>query len=383
MSNPNGPETNGAAEIQLGQGEPAPAPDREPDRKGAFSAFQRGQLAMDRGSFDEASDCFQEAVEKDWTERVYAEWLVEANNRLGEGKRASGEGTLDPDTAPPPALAMPTTTLSPGPLPMPQPTVAPAPEVVDDPHTHPTAPPRPVPWSAPAKAKPKPPPEPTPEERARLAREAQRKKTAERYYKRGLAARRSEQWSEAVACFEGACRAMPMDDLYQQALADANQKLRASQPNVGPTYEPETTARGGKALKRAPTAEEPPKRAPSDDDGFSLWDAIKVQMAADPRLAAFGALVLVFGGVYFGWKMGDEPEPENTASLELVQELGIFTDVEKVDRGYRASIEEGLLDMTEEARVKRCRELASALPNGGPLYLTSTHDEHSMMCRGE
>lgn len=379
MSDPTGPETSGAAEIQLGQGVSAAAPDREPDRRGAFSAFQRGQLAMDRGSFDEASDCFQEAVEKDWTERMYAEWLVEANNRLGEGRRASGEGTLDPDTAPPPALAMPTTTLSPGPLPMPVPTVAPPQEEVADPPTAPTAPPRPVPWSAPSRPKA---PEPTPEELARKAKLAQRRKTAERYYKRGLAARRDEAWSEAVACFEGACRAVPTDDLYKQALQDANLKLRASQAKPAPSVEPEPTARGAKPLSRQPTADVPAD-AGGADDAFSLWDAIRAQMAADPRLAAFGALVLVFGGVYFGWKMGNEPEPEVSESLVLVQELGIFTTVEKVDRGYRATIEEGLLDMTEDARVQRCRELASALPNGGPLYLTSNHDEHSMMCRGE
>ena len=250
----------GAAAVQVKSEEEALEPQPEPDTQGAFKAFQVGQLAMDRGDFHEAARSFTEAVEKDWTVRMYAEWLEEAANRIIElegGAAVSTEDEADGGTPPPPA----------------------ADEV--------GAPPRPA---TPEKRTPNPAAsaafkatlaerhlklgleaqrvgnaaeatrnlesaarlapdderiaralknvkqhfgdvEDTEEESSvRAAADVMRKRNAERYYLRGLKARRMDMWDEAIACFEGAVRTDPKNPDYAQALKEAHEKRTASAP---------------------------------------------------------------------------------------------------------------------------------------------------------
>ncbi|MCP4806019.1 MAG: hypothetical protein GY913_34475 [Proteobacteria bacterium] len=88
-------------------------PDRgDPDPANAQKAFVLGQLAMDRGEWEEAEARFAEAAELDWTQAMFVEWQDEARSRLTERDPVEDvEDVEDPGTAPPPSLAMPTSSL--------------------------------------------------------------------------------------------------------------------------------------------------------------------------------------------------------------------------------------------------------------------------------
>lgn len=192
------------------------------------------------------------------------------------------------------------------------------------------------------------------ESSVRAAADVMRKRNAERYYLRGLKARRMDMWDEAIACFEGAVRTDPKNPDYAQALKEAHEKRTASAP------EPRK------------------KRGAAEVVGPSLKD----QLLANSRFAVGVAAILALGILVTAWR-ALTPDSTDT-ELALLQEFGIFESIEEVEGvGWRANVDEPLLELDTKERTRRCRELAAALPGGGSLFLTSTEDGTSVMCRAD
>jgi len=392
---------SGAAAVQIASTAEPRAPEPEPDAQAAFKAFQMGQLAMDRSDFQEALGCFTEAVEADWTQPMYAEWLEEASNRILELEGDDPvEAVEDEETAPPPMLEMPATTL--------------APPGGSKPPRPPAAPPPPRPSADPEARKAmlatlaerhlklglkaqqvgnadealrnlesaaRLAPDDERIARAlrnataqfskeevddglttgmRMAADDMRKRNAERYYLRGLKAQRMDMWDEAIACFEGAVRISPDNKDYVAALDEVKAKQEAQ-------------------LSKAPKG----KKKGADAPVPGILESLKDQLLADSRLVMMVVGLVLVGGLFSIWSL--IPDSEDTpAEIDLVMELGIFESLEEVEGvGWRASIDEPLLELDTKERNRRCRELAGVLPGGGSLFLTSVEDGSSVMCRAD
>ena len=169
---------------------------------------------------------------------------------------------------------------------------------------------------------------PVEDSKVRAAAEELRKRNAERYYHRGVNARRMEMWQEAVACFEGAVRIDATNAEYTEALADAQDHLKAVDTIKA---------------KRAETTET-----------TGILAGLRDQITVDKRLLGVAVGVVIVGLVLSIWRMLPEPTPPTPAEITLIEELGIFASLEEVEGvGWRATINESLSDDPRKATDAR------------------------------
>lgn len=379
-------------------------PDRgDPDPTNAQKAFVLGQLAMDRGEWEEAEARFAEAAELDWTQAMFVEWQDEARSRLTERDPVEDvEDVEDPGTAPPPSLAMPTSSLvdetsSSGTATNPrtvgledreavQRTIAERyhrlgeraqsdgdliEALVQFERALQIFPKNPRYIYAVNRVKADLGPERLAEVEARrseaeetLRAETERKeKNAERYFKRGERARRRGVFGEAVQCLEGAVRLQPGNVRYQEALQDARAKLRAESTLSKARPSPKDKA---KDAAPAPVAAAP--KGPPLLEKLPLNRRQLLMTVLAVLLLGYAALS---GGV----------ESVEDVALDHA-EVATFVRLNEASSGWYGELAEPLTGLTGRALQARCDEVAGGLPGGGLVVLTGS-DGGSVICAGD